>query len=199
MKIVIDVGHGGVKDGVYTTAPSKQAFVNGKWMFEGVTNRFIGGMLGILLGWDGHEVIYTVHPDDPRDLSLPYRVRVANQHPDALFISIHNNAFNGTARGFEIFTSKGTTKSDDLATAIGERVRSLYQNLNLKLRFDFSDGDLDKEADFYVLKRTKGVAVLLECLFFDNPQDAKLLSDVEFLKSLVSAIYHGVNDYIKSI
>lgn len=197
MKIIIDCGHGGLDaNGNYTTAPKKMAKVNGKWVYEGVINRHIGGMLGHLLSWDGHEVIYTVHPNDSRDLSLAYRVKVANQHPDALFISIHNNAFNGTARGFEIFTSKGNTKSDKLAASIGNEVKKLYDRMNLKLRFDFSDGDLDKEADFYVLRKTKGVAVLVECLFFDNAEDFKLLDDVNFRKEFVAALYWGVRKYI---
>lgn len=39
-QIVIDCGHGGIdKNGKYTTAPAKQAKVDGKMMYEGVLNR----------------------------------------------------------------------------------------------------------------------------------------------------------------
>lgn len=39
------------------------------------------------------------------------------------------------------------------------------------------DGDLDKEANFWIIRRTKMPAILIEHLFFDNLQDAKLLID----------------------
>lgn len=197
MKIVIDCGHGGIdKDGNYTTAPKKMAKVNGTWVYEGFINRQIGGMLGTLLEWDGHEVIYTVHPNDSRDLSLAYRVKVANQHPEALFLSIHNNAFDGTARGFEIYTTRGETESDKLAESIADEVEKYYKQIGLKLRYDFSDGDKDKEVDFYVLRKTKGVAVLIECLFFDNILDWAKLNDLEFRQNFVASLYKGVTSYI---
>ena len=41
-----------------------------------------------------------------------------------------------------------------------------------KYRLDYSDGDVDKEANFYVLRKTKMPAVLLEMWFFDNYNDA---------------------------
>lgn len=204
IKIVIDCGHGGIdpRTKKYTTAPSKQAMVGGEMIHEGVINRTIGGMLAHLLKWDSQydfEVIFSVHPDDHRDISLPHRVRVANQHPDALFISIHSNAFNGRARGYEIFTSKGQTNSDKLAQCIFDRTMKVGSEFGLPMRKDKTDGDDDKEVDFYVLKKTKGTAVLIECFFFDNVQDLGLYRNEYFLGKFVSAQFNGIKDYIKTL
>lgn len=197
--VVLDYGHGGIdRNGNYTTAPAKQAKVNGEMVYEGHINRVIGSMLKTLLQWSGYRVIETVRAEDPRDLSLGYRVRKANQYSQFPLISIHCNAFNGKARGFEIFTSRGQTASDPLAESIANEVQKLYKRTNLKLRFDTSDGDKDKEADFYVLRKTRGVAVLVECLFFDNPEDLAKLQDVDFLKDFVAALYHGINNWIQN-
>ena len=193
MKVIIDCGHGGIdKDGNYTTAPDKQAKVNGKWVYEGLLNRTIGGMLAHLLQWDGHNVIFTVHPNDSRDISLSQRVKVANANTDGLFVSIHCNAFNGSVRGFEIFTTKGETNSDKLAERIASEVEKVVKPYGLPLRFDNTDGDKDKEVDYYVLRKTKGVAVLVECFFFDNIQDMALFNDKDFLGKFVGALYRGV-------
>ncbi|MBC8343914.1 MAG: N-acetylmuramoyl-L-alanine amidase [Bacteroidetes bacterium] len=130
------------------------------------------------------------------------RVQVANQFPaaDTLFISIHSNAsMNHNASGFSIYTTPGVTRSDSLATYIGEEVEKYYTDLNLKLRFDFySDGDLDREADFYVLMKTKCPAVLLECLFFDYWEDYKLLKSAEFQKELAWHVYKGIIKYVEN-
>jgi N-acetylmuramoyl-L-alanine amidase len=193
MKIVIDCGHGGIdKNGKYTTAPSKQALVNGKMVHEGVLNRTIGGMLAHLLEWAGHEVIFTVHPNDSEDVSLSHRVRVANANTDALMVSVHCNAFNGLARGFEIYTSVGDTPSDPIAQRIYDSVNKIAPGYMLPMRKDISDGDSDKESDFYVLRHTKGSAVLIECFFFDNTIDYDLYQQEKFLTDMVTALYKGI-------
>jgi N-acetylmuramoyl-L-alanine amidase len=201
--IILDFGHGGVdQNGHYTTAPAKMhQFANGEIAYEGEINRKIGGLLEIYL--KSHldfNVITTVKSTDARDLSLSYRVGVANKYDPAntLFVSIHSNASpNHNGRGFEIYTTKGVTKSDQLATSIGEEVQIFYKQLYLRLRFDFSDGDLDKEADFYVLRKTRCPAVLLECLFFDNWEDYVLLKNPEFQKEMAWRIYKGIIKYLQ--
>lgn len=200
--IILDFGHGGIdSNGRYTTAPAKMSKLpSGEIAYEGVLNRQIGGILYQLLRWHIPKlnIVCTVKPDDPRDLSLGYRVRVANRYPasETLFISIHSNAANGRARGFELYTTRGITKSDAVAESIANEVEKLYDKIGLKLRFDFSDGDKDKEADFYVIRKTKCPAVLVECLFFDNQQDFNYLKDPKFQKELAFSIYKGIINYI---
>lgn len=59
-----------------------------------------------------------------------------------------------------------------------------------------TDGDRDKESDFYIIKNAKCPAVLIECLFFDNYEDYKLLIDNNFQDELVSNIYKGIMNYV---
>lgn len=200
--IVLDFGHGGVDaTGEYTTAPAKMhKFDNGETAYEGLINRQIGKVLLELFEKDNYNIVCTVAPSCAEDVSLRKRVKVANSFSprETIFISIHSNAsITHRGRGFEIYTSRGETKADVLATCIADEVEKLYHNLSLKLRYDFTDGDKDKEADFYVLRKTKCPAVLIECLFFDNMKDFKFLRSEEFQKSLAKRIYKGVQQYIK--
>ena len=199
--IVLDFGHGGVDS--YGKNWSKRdgvTFPNGEVAYEGVLNRQIGGLLYYYLR--NHSpilnVVCTVQPDDPRDLSLPYRVRVMNSFDctETLAASIHCNAFDGKARGFSIYTDKGKSVSDVLAEDIAKYVEKVYKRIKLKLRYDFSDGDKDKEADFYVFRRTRCPVVLIECLFFDNWEDYKYLKDTKFQKELAFAVYEGIMKFV---
>lgn len=197
--IILDFGHGGLdENGKYTTKGKMHKFNSKEIAYEGVLNRQIGGILESYLRSSGHNVVTTVGADDPRDLSLSYRVRVANQFDPrhTIFVSIHSNAFNTKARGFEIFTTIGTTRSDSLAEEIANEIEPFYKSLELKLRFDSSDLDKDKEVDFYVLRKTRCPAVLLECLFFDNYEDFKLLRDVEFQRELAWRVYRGIMQFL---
>lgn len=199
--IILDFGHGGLdKDGNYTTNGKFHMFNKNEIAYEGVLNRQIGGVLHAYLRSmePNINIVTTVASDDSRDLSLGYRVKVANQYPakETIFISIHSNAFNTKAKGFEIFTSKGVTKSDSLAESIANEIEPFYKELKLKLRYDFKDGDKDKERDFYVLRKTKCPAVLIECLFFDNYEEFKLLRDPEFQKELAWRIFLGIKNHL---
>ena len=62
-----------------------------------------------------------------------------------------------------------------------------------------SDGDIDKESQFYVLRKTVCPAVLIENLFFDNRADFELLRSVTFQKRLSWRISQGIIRYIKTI
>lgn len=197
--IILDFGHGGIdNNGVYTTAPSKMyKFPNGDIGYEGVLNRQIGGhVLTCLRSHLDLNVVTTVAETDPRDLSLPWRVRVANSYDpkETIFISIHNNA--GGGEGFELYTTKGITKSDKLAESLATNMERTFKKYDMKLRYDFSDKDKDKEIDFYVLRKTKCSAVLLECGFFDNRSDFDKLKDPLFQAHLGSFIYTGIIEYI---
>lgn len=197
--VVLDFGHGGIdSDGKYTTAPSKMfKFEDGVVAYEGKINREIGKKV-----YDNFRaecnlnVVCTVEASDSTDLSLYNRVKKANSYPykETVFVSIHCNAGKGT--GYEIFTSIGQTSSDKLAEEITNAVKPFYKKHKLPIRTDMRDGDQDKESNFYVLKKTKGTAVLIECGFFDNRSDFDLLSKDCFQAGLAKLIYKGIMNYI---
>jgi N-acetylmuramoyl-L-alanine amidase len=113
------------------------------------------------------------------DISLEERVRRANAIYDSIaekcfLLSIHANAGMGT--GFEVWTSKGETKSDAYADIFMEEAER--EPKEFKMRKDYTDGDSDKEDQFYILCHTKMPAVLTENLFMDTERDCRfLLSD----------------------
>lgn len=111
-----------------------------------------------------------------------------------LLVSLHNNAAgNGnkfmSARGFEIYTSVGKTKSDEFAEIIMKNLMIDFPTLmGFKHRVDRSDGDLDKEANFTVLMGAGYSAILLEWLFQDNKEDLAKLKDENTNRKLVSSL-----------
>ena len=109
---------------------------------------------------------------------------------------MHNNAAgDGTkwlnATGFEIYTSKGQTKSDEFATIIFNNLKNDFPNMNA--RMDYSDGDPDKESNFTVLMGNY-YAVLIEWLFQDNKEDVKLLNDSNINSRFVDSLLKSFID-----
>ena len=194
--VFLDAGHGGLdKNGKYVTAPSKQfkhdkgEFHGDGWFYEGVFNRTLTNRVAAKLSNLGICNVIVSH--EYLDISLHYRVNVANwyhrNYKKGLYISTHANASSsGKARGFEVYTTRGKTKSDKVATLLYENVQELMGD-RIKYRPSRSDGDPDREANFFVLKNTAMPAILIEHLFFDNFDDASLLMDDEIVERFAEA------------
>jgi len=118
----------------------------------------------------------------------------ANAWNADLFVSIHCNSFTSpTATGMEIWTSRGQTRADSLATYIIAQMAGEFPTL--PVRGDWSDGDVDKEAGLYVLDNTIAPAVLVELAFISNPREEAILASIEGKRMFAAAIARGVTDY----
>lgn len=170
MIVLLDNGHGGLINGEYQT-PGKRSPVwdNDSQLFEGEFNRSI--VARIIESLTTLKIPYINIAPEMRDITLSTRINRANAIQDnaCFYLSIHSNA--GGGKGFEVFTSPGETRSDKIATIFGEEFNKTFPDR--KLRSDYSDGDLDKESSFAVIKKTKMPAVLTENFFMDNEEECK--------------------------
>jgi N-acetylmuramoyl-L-alanine amidase len=196
---LMDGGHGGLINGIYQTAGKRSPkFDDGSVLYEGVNNRDNVKRLMDVLEKEGIKAIDVVNSDS--DVALSERVRRANllaKGGECMYISMHSDAHgNGTewtpASGISVFTSIGDTgKSDDFAQIVIDRLQVNF-GTEVKWRTESTDGDEDKEENFYVLKETKCPAILIEAGFHTNKEEAtKMLSEDwknKLTKSLVEAI-----------
>lgn len=169
MRVLLDNGHGGLINGVYQTSGKQKNWGKDGIIYEGEFNRAI--VNGIIEELTKLRIAYVNIAPEIRDVTLETRVRRANKYPvrSSFYLSVHCNA--GGGNGTEIFTSPGNTKSDRIATIFGHSFKKEFPKE--RLRTDYSDGDLDKEARFYVLRKTKMPAILTENFFMDNYQHFK--------------------------
>lgn len=197
MKILIDNGHG-------QSTPGKRS-PDGRFL-EFQFNRTIAKQIVDDLRDRGYDAELLVPEDD--DISLTERCRRVNAwcllhgKKNAICISIHFNAHgNGyewtKASGWAIYTSKGNTAADELATAIAEAAKT---NLPaMKMRADFSDGDIDFEEDFKILRGTLCPCVLSENGFMTNEKECRWLQTEEALSALVKTHVEGIVNYLATI
>ena len=169
----IDAGHGGMIAGKYVTAPAKMfTFPDGFTVYEGVFNRAVVAKLAYLLG--NEKIPFSLVSNCPHDAPLTERKNIINhkhseEKNNSIMVSVHGNAGGGT--GFEVFTTRGETASDKIATVFFNELSKEFPGK--RMRPDISDGDVDKEANFTVLM-CKPPAILTENLFFDQRADNEL-------------------------
>lgn len=169
--IILDGGHG-----VDCAGKRSPIWGDGSQLFEWEFNRDIVRRIAAMLKADG--VKFEILVPEENDVSLPERCRRANViHADcgnnAVLFSVHGNAGGGT--GWECYTSVGQTKADAIATVLCKEAEKEFAPDGWKMRFDYIDGDPDKESQFYILKHTVCPAVLSENFFMDTEKDCRFM------------------------
>ena len=189
MKIIIDPGHYGYDSGAVGPAGT----------YERDVTMAVSQRIAAILQKAGQEVKLTRIPGNKgyiNNLSedLSTRVLTANLWPADLFVSIHCNAFKDpSAHGIEVYTTPGQGPSDQLAETVLEELAAAFPELSL--RVDTSDGDKDKEANFYVIRKTDMRAILIEIAFISNPGEEQLLASADGQESFAQAISNGILRY----
>ena len=194
---IIDNGHGAVINGIPQTKGKRSTDFGDGILYEGVSNRRLAKKVIKKCAYKYGIICFELVPE-LEDISLKERVKRVNEltkNKKALLISIHSDAFlKEQANGWSAYTSKGETKSDKAATILYKYAKK--EGLNL--REDYSDGDIDKEENFYILKNTTCPAVLVENLFMTNKKDNKFLLSEIGQDKLTNIIVETINEIYKN-
>ncbi len=191
--IVVDAGHGGEDGGAVG--------VNG--LVEKDINLAIALALAENLKANNFQVILVRDGDySVGDQSLSTvaerkrsdtknRVRLVEETGECLLVSIHQNQFSQSQySGAQMFYSPNNPESAQLAECIRESVVSSLQPDNTRQ---------NKEAgeEIYLLTHCQVPAVLVECGFLSNPEEATLLSQEAYQQDMAAAIYNGIVSFLE--
>lgn len=175
MKINVHAGHAAYGKGAYGAV----GILN-----ESTEARFVKEYVMKKLKMLGHTVYdCTVDVGDKSEV-LKNIVKKCNAHKVDLDVSIHFNAGakdaigNGQTTGTEVLVYSESS----LAYATAKSIARSISNLGFKNR------GVKKRTDLYVLKNTKSPALLIECCFVDDKDDA-VLYDAE---AMANAIVEGI-------
>ena len=190
-QIILDAGHGGMDGGAVGVNNTPE---------QGI-NLAITLKLKELLQLNGFEVILTrpnensIH--DPSETSVAKqkrsdmrnRLKIIENHPNALFVSIHQNKFSDpSCKGAQIFFSPNHSDSEQLAKLLQESFRENLQPENNR-EIKTSDESL------YLLWNAEIPAVLVECGFLSNPNECELLCDESYQEKIAFVIYLSLLDF----
>lgn len=125
------------------------------------------------------------------DESLAYRVNLANHFKCDAYVSIHFNAFGSGSwnkvRGLETFHHPDAPKTGGYNLA-----RCVHKFLTRGT--SMPDRGV-KEANFYVLRKTKMAACLVECGFMTNKEDRILMASPSYRKECAKEIAQGLCEF----
>ncbi len=180
--VILDPGHGGANDGtkmcIAPYTPEKKLALETALKVR-----------DILEQWG-----YRVKMTRTRDVFIPLhdRVSFAKQNKGYIFVSIHyNHAPNKNAQGIEVFycdKSRHAARAKQLGTSI---LDSMCKKLKATNRGVHAQS-------FHVVRENDMMpAVLIEGGFFSNIQEARKLSDPQYVRLLSYSIAQGIDDFIE--
>jgi N-acetylmuramoyl-L-alanine amidase len=167
--VVIDAGHGGHDRGG----------IPGQTIAEKEMTLDVAQRLKKVLAASGYRVVMT--RDSDVFVPLATRVAIANSYSNAVFVSVHfNSARRSGAGGIETYFYG--RESLPLASAVHYFVAGGAPSSNRNVR----------RRGYYVLRKTRVPAVLVECGFLTNPNEAALAQTASYRQKLAEEIATGV-------
>ncbi len=169
--VVIDAGHGGYDRGG----------IPGQRVPESHMTLDVAMRLRSILQAAGYRVVMTRSSDV--FVPLGTRVAIANSYRGAIFVCVHfNSATRRGANGIETYFY--SSQSLPLASAIHYYVAGGAPSPNRGVR----------RRGYFVLRRTSIPAVLVECGFLTNPQEASYIQSSSYRQKLADEIARGIRN-----
>lgn len=190
--VVIDAGHGGEDGGARSCTGVQESGinleialrVNDLMHFLGMQTRMIR-TTDCAVYTEGARTIAEKKVSD-----IHNRVRMVEETPGALLVSIHQNNFpEGKYRGAQVFYAK-TDGSRELAEQTQRYLAAQVDPNNRR--------ECKAAQDIYLLKHASCTAILVECGFLSNPGEEALLREAGYQKKLAAAICCSVIDYLEA-
>ena len=190
--VIIDAGHGGEDGGASSAAG----------LVEKDVNLEIAQMLCDMLEATGVDVIMTREDDRllydrntdyrgrKKKLDLAARLAIADSTENAIFISIHMNSFTDPRySGLQVWYSPNNADSSDLAELIRSKNEEKLQPYNTRKTKAATSA-------INILYNAKCPAVLVECGFLSNPDEAALFETQEYRQKVAFMLFCSITEFL---
>ncbi len=191
--IIIDAGHGGVDGGAVSVDGTLEKEINleiSKYLREYLTlfgfKTIMTRETDVSIEDDG---LVTIREKKVSDIHN--RMKIMEDTDNSLFISIHQNKFSVEKyNGTQVFYSPKTREeSSVLAQCIQDNIVNTIQNDNKREIKECG-------TSVYLMYNAVKPAVLVECGFLSNVEEASKLKTAEYQKKIAFCIAMGIQDYI---
>lgn len=203
LTVLIDVGHGGSDPGAGGTAPydfftyQNRRVSAGGGIYETDFNLPVALCLRDLLESSGATVIMSAETDKTVSFSERKKIIESNADKADMLISIHHNAFNGNASGFDILAQiKYKNGGDGYELAQAFEKQYLEDGRKRHAPTTFKAGS---NGDYYAILRYAAnvdmLAIISEYAYIDNANDVECILSNEGVEKEAQAMHDAILDF----
>ncbi len=186
--VILDAGHGGEDGGASST----------DGLLEKDLNLALAISMRDILAANGVNVILTRETDTllydrnvdfqgrKKKLDMAARLKIAADASDPVFVSLHMNTYpHPSCKGVQVWYSENNAASIELAKSIQQSTQDILQHEN--------DRPVKRSgSSIYLLHHLECPAVLVECGFLSNPEEAALLANENYRQQLALTLCMGI-------
>ncbi len=190
--IIIDAGHGGEDGGTQSADGVLEKHINLaiSKKLKKILNRY--GFETVMIR-DADNMIYDEGSDTVRkrkSSDLHNRMDIMKSYPGCIFLSIHQNHFSESKySGAQTFYCETQVGSKQLADCIQKSIVNSLQKENTRQIKPCS-------SSVYLIHNAVSTAVMVECGFLSNKEEAEKLSDNTYQYEMALAIAKGLVNYV---
>lgn len=188
--ILVDAGHGGSDPGMIGVGGLEEKGIN----------LSISLLLRDTLEKSGYSVIMTREEDkglydssaaNKKAQDMQRRIAMIREHMPVLSVGIHQNSYHDAGvHGPQVFYYESSVEGKKLAEAV-------QSSLNDLLEVD-RPRKVKGNTSYYLLKRSSGTLVIVECGFLTNPEEAQKLQTKEYQEKVAAAVSEGIRTYLNA-
>ena len=182
--IVIDAGHGGNDPGKVSSEGIKEKDINLSIALK-LKEELEKRGARVILTRDCDKCLADEGTTNKKKSDMINRMEIVNNSKATLLISIHQNSYSDVnVKGAQVFYYGGSGESKKIAESIQKMV---------KKEVDVDNNRVAKaDNNYYILRKSVCPAVIVECGFLSNPEEAGKLTDEEYQQRMASAIAKAV-------
>lgn len=190
-QVVLDAGHGGMDGGCISVDGTAEKGIN---LDIALTERELLNIMGFDVKMT-REDDRSIYDEGIEGLSKQKQSDMKNRlamfdSSKNIAISIHQNQFTDSRfSGAQMFYSRRNSEGERLAGAMQKQFVSLLQPDNERETKPVDD-------ELYLLDKTDTPAVMIECGFLSNPEEAAKLETEEYRREVSFTIMTGVLEFI---
>ena len=187
--VVVDAGHGGDDPGKIGTAGTLEKEIN-----LAIAKRLEALLkqadVAVVMTRTDSNGLYDENASGKKVQDMKRRVSMMEEAKADLAVSIHQNSYqqDASVHGPQVFYYESSVKGKKLAEAV-------QSSLNEKLEID-RPREIKGNTSYYLLKRSPGTLVIVECGFLTNPEEARKLQTEVYQQRVAAAVADGIDTYL---
>ncbi|MGN0483195.1 MAG: N-acetylmuramoyl-L-alanine amidase CwlD, partial [Lachnospiraceae bacterium] len=186
--IIVDAGHGGDDPGKVGIHGEQEKVINlsiAKKLKEDLEKE----KYTVIMTREDDNGLYDENATSHKVQDLQRRCKKIEDAKGALLVSVHQNSYPAeSVKGAQVFYHGQSSGGKELAECLQKELIETLDKENKR--------QAKANESYYILKKTSIPAVIVECGFLSNPQEAALLSSEEYQKKVAEAICTGIQIYL---
>jgi len=187
--ILLDPGHGGIDPGKVSVTGTNEKQINLEIAVK-TREKLEKAGYKVVMTREDDAGLYKDSDSNKKTADMKRRCLMAEEYKADILVSIHQNSYQSEGvKGAQVFYYSHSDEGEKLAKAIQKSFQAIVSPDNGR--------EAKANDSYYILLNVKCPAVIAECGFLSNYEEAELLEKEEYQEKVAEAICKGIEEYFQ--